>query len=323
MLPRCPILYTNRDRDSADCYHNGHQPFYEVSAVRHSLQRVEADVFRSFITSYIVYNEYYVDWDYSINGSCMTRKGVPVLLQTPYSYTLNADENQSEVQNSALSSFRSFLGLNGCNIGEISVAPGILLSTTLDDQRISFTSLGSTKSIIIASTGANVTSSPRLHDSNIAVYSSGPSISTNIASTVAEVTSSATTDRTTDLSQGQKAAIGTAIPVGGIALIVLTLFLWQRMKKQRAIKILGQTVPEETTRDNPPFLQIKPELQGEDSRHEMLAEDRIFELDGEKTRYEIMTEERSSRLNVQFQQQELRGEECALELDGCDTRAEI
>ena len=322
MLPRCPILYTNRDRDSADCYHNGHQRSYEVSAVRHFLERVEADVSRSFIPSYIVYNKYIIDWDYSINGSCMTRKGVPVLLQTPFSYTLTADENQSEVQYSALSSFRSFLGLNGCNIGEISVAPRILLSTTLDDQRISFTSLGSARTIIIASTGANVTSSPTLHGSNIAIYGSGPSISTNIASTVADVTSSATTDRTTDLSRGQKAAIGTTIPIGSTALLVLALFLWLRTKEQRAKRMLGQTVPEETTQDNPPF-QTKPELQGEDSRHEMLAEDRIFELDGEKTRYEIMTEEGSSRLNVQVQQQELRGEEFALELDDRDTRVGI
>ena len=82
----------------------------------------------------------------------------------------------------------------------------------------------------------------------------------------------------------------------------------------------SQTVQEETTDDNPPFLQPKPELQGEDSRHEMPAEDRRFELGEGNTRYEIMTEEQSRRLNVQVQQHELGGEECALELDEGDIK---
>ena len=103
---------------------------------------------------------------------------------------------------------------------------------------------------------------------------------------------------------------------------MLALFLWQRVKKQRAKRILGQTVQEEKTEDHPPFLQPKPELQGDDSRHEMPAEDRRFELDEDNTRHEIMTEGHSSMMNIQVQQQELRGEEFASELDDRETRAE-
>ena len=138
---------------------------------------------------------------------------------------------------------------------------------------------------------------------------------------MAHVTSLATTHRAEDLSRGHKAAIGTAIPVGGAALLVLALFLfWQRTKRQRAKRILYQTVQEERTECNPSLLQTKPELQGEDSGHEMLAEDPRFELE-DNSRYEIMTEEQNRRLNLQVRQQELRGEEFAHELDDRDTRA--
>ena len=104
-------------------------------------------------------------------------------------------------------------------------------------------------------------------------------------------------------------------------MLVLALFLfWQKVKRQRAKRILHQTVQEERSEGNPPFLQTKPELQGEDSMHEMLAEDLRFELEDD-SRYEIMTEEQNRRLNLQVQQQELRGEEFVLELDDSDTSA--
>ena len=172
--------------------------------------------------------------------------------------------------------------------------------------------------------GQLITPTPEslLDSPSISLSNPAPSTSTGIASPVAKVTSSATTDRMKDLSRGQEAAIGTAIPVGVIALVVLAIFLWQRVKKQRAKRILGQTDQEEKTEDHPPFLQSKPELQGEDSRHEMPAEDLRFELDEDNTRHEIMTEEHGSMMIIQAQQQELRGEEFALELDDYEIRAE-
>lgn len=240
-----------------------------------------------------MYDQYSVTSDYSSNGSCIITEGVPVALQTPFSYTVTAGENQSEAQYLGLSSFHNFLGLDNCDIGDppgVTVTP-FLLSPTLDSPSVSF-------------------SSP------------DPSTSTSITSTVANVASSVPTDRVKGLSGGQKDAIKTVTYVGATTLLVLAFILWRRTKKQRAKRILRQTVQEERTDDNPPFLQPKPELQGEDSRHEMIAEDRRFELDEANTRYEIMTEEQSRRLNVQVQQHELRGEEAALELEHRDTGAE-
>ena len=264
-----------------------------MSAVRQSPQKVEAHLSRGVQTTrFIVYTAYSITTDYSTNGSCLISEGVPVALPTPFSYTVTAGENQSEVQSLGFSSFQNFLGFTSCDYGGVeSLVTPTLLSPTLDSASIPSSNLG-------------------------------PSTSTSIASPVANVTSSATTDRIKDLSRGQEAAIGTAIPLGVIALLVLALVLWQRTRKQRAKKILGQTVQEERTEDNPPFLQPKPELQGEDSRHEMPAEDRRVELDEDNTRYEIMTEGQNMRMNVQVQQQELRGEEFAVELDDRDTRAE-
>lgn len=212
-------------------------------------------------------------------------------MATPFSYTVPAGANQSELQYFGLSSFQSFIGLTNCGIGV----------------------LGPAESVIPISPTVN---SPTIH-----LSSPDPSTKTSIPSIVANPTSSATTARTKDLSQSQKAAIGTVISVGGTALLVLALFLlWQKIKRQRAKGILHQTVRKERTEGNPPFLQTKPELQGEDSKHEMPAEDRRFELDEGNTRYEMMTEEQSGSPNRQVQQQELRGEEFVLELDDSDTR---
>ena len=214
-------------------------------------------------------------------------------METPFTYTVTAGENQSEVQYLGLLSFKTYLGAP-CDIG--------LLPP------------GDTPTPIPLSLAVKSPTTP--------LSSPDPSTNTTITSVAANVTSSATTARTKNLSRSQKAAIGTAIPVGGTALLVLVLFLfWQRIKRQRAKRMLDQTVQEERSESNPPFLQTKPELQGEDSKHEMSAEDRRFELDDENARYEIMTEAQSGRPNLQAQQQELRGEEFAHELDDRDTRA--
>ena len=259
---------------------------------------------------------------------------------------MTAGENQSEVQYLGLSSFREVLGLFNCYIGNPSLTTLFSPSPTPDSPTISFFSPDPSTSTSITSPVANVTSSPDPDPPPDIPYT-GVDVftSTGIASPVANVTSSSDPDpppdipytgvdvftstsiaspvAIKDLSRGQEAAIGTTIPLGITALLVLALFLWQREKKQRAKKILGQTVREETTEDNPPFLQPKPELQGEDSRHEMPAEDRRFELYEDNTRYEIMTEEQNKRMSVQVQQQELGGEEFAVELDDRDTRAEF
>ena len=243
-------------------------------------------------TNYIVYNEYSITSDYLTNGSCIINEGAPVVLQTPFTYTVTAGGNQSEVQYLGLSSFQNSLGFKTCAIGVL--GPGDSLFPL----------------------------SPTVNGPNISLSSPNPSTNTSITSFVANVTSSATTARTEGLSRSQRAAIGTATPVGGTALLVLALFVfWQKTKRQRARRILHQTVQKERSECNPPFLQTKPELQGEDSRHEMLAEDLRFKLDEGNTRHEMMTEEQSGRPNLQVQQQELRGEEFAHELDDRDTRA--
>ena len=204
---------------------------------------------------------------------------------------MTAGESHSEVQYVGLSLFQNFLGFSGC-------ATSIFRSG--DDL---------------------IPLSPTVNSPTIPVSSSDPSTNASIISIVAHVTSLATTHHAEDLSRGQRAAIATAIPVGGTALLVLAVFFfWQRTKRQRAKRILHQTVQEERTEGNPSLLQTKPELQGEISRHEMLAEDLRFGIE-DNSRYEIMTEEQDRILNLQMQQQELRGEESVLELDDSDTRA--
>ncbi|KAK0515111.1 hypothetical protein JMJ35_002490 [Cladonia borealis] len=314
MLPRCRSYDTDYSKYSTICYHKRLHRSYEVSAVQHYPRKIEVNLSRVFtLTVYIVYNTYSITSAYSSNGSCITTEGQSAALGSEFSYTVTAGENQLEVQYLALSSFREVLGLVNCDIGEPSLTTPFSLSPTPDSPTISFSSPDPSTSKSITSPVANVTSSPDpgLHP-DIPYTGVNVSMSTSNASSVA----------IKDLSQGQEVTVGTTIPLGITALLVLALFLWRRIKKQRAKRILGQTVREETTEDNPPFLQTKPELQGEDSRHEMPAEDRIFELDRENTRYEITTQEPNKKLIIQVKQQELRGEESALELDGRDTRAQ-
>lgn len=207
MQPQCPLLYTDSDEASADCYPKHRS--YGMSAVRHSLPRVEAHLSRGLLTtSYIVYDEYTVTSDYSTNGSCIIQKGAPIALPTLLSYTVTAGKDQSEAQYFGLSSFQNFLGFQSC--AGVTVTP-VPLALTQDSPSISF-------------------SSPY------------PSTSASVASTVANMTSSAATDRVKGLSRGQKVGIGTATPVGATALLVLALFLWRKINKKRENGVLRQRV---------------------------------------------------------------------------------
>ena len=204
---------------------------------------------------------------------------------------MTAGESRSEVQCLGLSSFQSFLGFSSCA-----------------------TSIFRSGDILIPL-------SPTVNSPTIPLSSPNQSTNESITSILAHVTSLAVTHRAEGLSWGQRAAIATAIPIGGTALLVLALFFfWRRTKRQRAKRILDQTVQQERTEGNPSFLQTKPELQGENSRHEMLAEDLRFGVE-DNSRHEIVTGEQNRRLNGQVQQQELRGEEFVLELDDSNTRA--
>ena len=243
------------------------------------------------MTSYIVYDKYSITSGYLTRGSCVITEGGPLALGAPFTYTVTAGESHSEVQCLGLSLFQSFLGFSSCA-----------------------TSIFRSGDILIPL-------SPTVNSPTIPLSSPNPSTNESITSILAHVTSLAVTHRAEGLSRGQRAAIATAIPVGGTVLLVLTLFFfWRRTKRQRAKRTLHQTVQEERTEGNPSVLQTKPELQGENTRHEKLAEDLRFELE-DNSRHEIMTGEQNRRLNGQVQQQELRGEEFVLELDDSDTRA--
>ena len=125
--------------------------------------------------------------------------------------------------------------------------------------------------------------------------------------------------RTKGLSGGQKAILGTAIPVCVIVFLVLALFHLRRTRRRRTKETLRQTTQEEKKEEKTKdYLHSNPELQSEDNRHEMLIEDLRFELDAGNARYEMMTEEQDRSLNSQVQKHELRSEEFVFELDYSD-----
>ena len=93
------------------------------------------------------------------------------------------------------------------------------------------------------------------------------------------------------------------------------LFFWHYAKRRRQKNPSTEPNHNEKSSDGPqPFLQIKGELLGEDSRHEMSAEARIYELHTEQSVFELYINELGQGKKVNVQTQELRGAEFTQEL---------
>ncbi len=117
------------------------------------------------------------------------------------------------------------------------------------------------------------------------------------------------------LNTGEKAAIGVVVPFSVIAMTTAALFFWQRAQRRRQKNSSTEPDNNEKQSDGPqPFLQIKGELLGENSRHEMPAEVRIYELHADQSAYELYASESGRGQELAAQTPELRGEEFPHEL---------
>jgi len=116
------------------------------------------------------------------------------------------------------------------------------------------------------------------------------------------------------LNTGEKAAIGVVVPFSVIAMTTAAFFFWRLAKRRRQNNSTPEPDHNEKKSDGPqPFLQIKGELLGEDSRHEMSAEAKLYELHDEQV-YELYANESGQGKELEAQSPELNGEEIPHEL---------
>lgn len=111
-----------------------------------------------------------------------------------------------------------------------------------------------------------------------------------------------------------KVVIGVLVPLSAIAVLVLVV-AYRRQNRRKKYAILRRRL-NSTTKDDglPAFIQQKPELNGEDHRHEMSTNERWMELHGEG-RQELQGEGIRMELHGEGRQ-ELPGEAIRVELHG-------
>lgn len=124
--------------------------------------------------------------------------------------------------------------------------------------------------------------------------------------------STETSPDSTKLSAGLKVIIGVLVP-GGI-IIFLALFMGYRRQQRQKKHAISNHPADKITKEDclPPFFQQKAELDGENQRHEMSAEERWIELPG-KGREELPGEQIQIELHGDIRH-ELQGEDIQTEL---------
>ncbi|KAL9631229.1 MAG: hypothetical protein Q9164_006004 [Protoblastenia rupestris] len=127
----------------------------------------------------------------------------------------------------------------------------------------------------------------------------------------------ATTTGSAKNSEEGTTGMGAFLASTALAITALIIWLWRQALKREQPKFVDpRKKPLEREREQAAaFLQQKPELQGEASRHEMAAEERRFELHAEN-RHEILNEDDRQGIGEAKSKQELRGEEAASQLIG-------
>lgn len=122
----------------------------------------------------------------------------------------------------------------------------------------------------------------------------------------------------TGLNSAVKVIIGVLIPVGVIAVLVLTVAYNHQKRRKKHATSLNRANKITINKSRHAFFQRKPELDGEDQMHEVSAGGGWMELDGEGSRrQELQGAEVEMELQGErIRRQELQGGEIAIELHG-------
>lgn len=125
-------------------------------------------------------------------------------------------------------------------------------------------------------------------------------------------------------SAGFKVVIGVLVPVGVMAILLLVVAYRREQRRKHAVSRNPAKHKRTKDHDLSPFLQQKPELDGEEQMHEMSAEGRWMELHGEgrqelqggdvpmelhgESRHEMQAKESRHELATEKTRQELPAE---------------
>ena len=224
-----------------------------------------------------MFSAYSVTSAFTSNGTCSTIAGPPIpVVSGSFSASLPDGPNSGSVQalQAAEESFMSYLGLISCSAGGDVQVPLTHVPPSIMPDSSSVVTLPPT---ITAVWTGNVTSSSM---SNLSSLSS--SIPQTTMSTVPSPR-----PHGTSFSVGMKTAIGVAVPVGSILLLIFGGLLLRRFRKRREGSEKQSIFP---------FFQQKPELSGEDSRYEMLVERKTPEMSGDAMVYEMPPGKRRQEL---------------------------
>lgn len=212
-------------------------------------------------------------------------------MPTPYSVPKPSTIENALFQKAAGSSFLDFLGFNPCSPGGQTLSPIPTVSAIPDITNVTVSPPKITASLTSAT---NSTSQPLTTPS--------------LTDSVSKPSPVSTPDPIPKPSQKfLKLAVGIAVPLGGIAIAALVIFLYRADHQRRHAAITSQEP--QNDEDSVAFLQRKAELEAvERRRHELHAVD---------IRYEMETREGRSELHGGVRRQELRGEEHSRELPAC------
>ena len=224
---------------------------------------------------------------FEVDTTCITFTGSSTGV-TPAFSILSADTtNPSSFQSSAASQFITFLGLNGCGVG--------------NSATVLLTNNGSAATINVApsTTSTDVQSAVPGTLTQTSLSLSLPLLTATVTApvqTVSNPTPSSSPPSSSILPTHTKVAIGVAILVLVLALLLTVSFLYHRRRKnQRSANANANAAtsqdgdPKERSQ---PFLQQKAELEAKENRkHELEAVERKHEMGTEGERHELSAEE--------------------------------
>lgn len=173
--------------------------------------------------------------------------GQSTSLQTPLSISIQSGVNSIEYQQTAESLFFSSIGLPTCSVGgvaSISAATTPALQSTVYEISATITPTG-------ALTGS---------------------------SQISPSTPSASAISSTGLSTSDRIAIGVAVPIGTIVLLMISILFWIRKHRRSRLDRLELQELE---------VLEKPELEAEEVGHEMQGTEAKHSLNGEETQQEL------------------------------------
>lgn len=248
-------------------------------------------------------------------GRCVTSQ-YNSSLAIPFTVTQGASVNNKDFSASAISSFISFLGFNGCPNGQNSEGTVLAQVSNLTVFSTMPVSGNVTDPLNVFQTNAILTDLTRtlpLNTVNVIMHTSLPT-STSPLTSVNIATPTYPPIRP-ELSIRTKIGLGVGVPIAAIATLTCVVLAISHYRKSKRNKHPDLS-PTSSEGEEQPYLQQKGELDAEERRRfELEAGRRQYELDGDNNEIHEMPSAFDGQLSHQ-RRQELRGEEHCKEMSG-------